>query len=122
MGLNKDIFLTHNSPAAHLALKTGTLDIFISHAANRYNTILLEDKELYPTEDAIASSRVWRQKRLFDVETRRHLNRRTGRHLSYIAHCLTSIHKGAIPYGIMDLWDRMRWLFTRKRTFIKKHY
>ena len=122
VGLNKEIFLTHNSPAKHLALKTGTLDIFISHVANRYNTIYLEDKELYPTEDAVGSSLFWQQKRLFDVETRHHFTGQVKRHLSYITHCFTTIHKGAIPYCIIDVWDHLRWLLTRKKTFIKKHY
>lgn len=122
VGLNKEIFLTHNSPAKHLALKTGTLDIFVSHAASRYNTILLEEEELYPTEDAIKVSRLWRQKRLFDVETRKHLGRRFIRHFTYMAYCLTTIHKGSIPYSMLDIYDYLRWMLTRKKTFTKKHY
>ena len=122
VGLNKDIFLKHTSPAKHLALKTGTLDIFVSHAASRYNTILLEEEELYPAEDAIKNSHVWGRRRLFDVETRKHLSRRVIRHLTYMIYCLVTIHKGAIPYCILDICDYMRWMFTRKKTFIKKHY
>lgn len=122
VGLSKEMFLTYKFPARHLALKTGTLDIFISRAANRYNTIFLVDKELYPTEDAVDNSNFWRQKRLFDVETRHHLVGRARRHLSYLIHCIATIHRGAIPYFIMDLWDCMRWRLTRKKTFIKKHY
>lgn len=122
VGLNKDIFLKHTSPAKHLALKTGTLDIFVSHAASRYNTILLEEEELYPAEDAIKNSRVWGRRRLFDVETRKHLSRRVIRHLTYMIYCLVTIHKGAISYCILDICDYMRWMFTRKKTFIKKHY
>ena len=122
VGLNKEIFLTHNSPAKHLALKTGTLDIFVSHAASRYNTILLEEEELYPTEDAIKVSRLWRQKRLFDVETRQHLKSSFRRHLTYIAYCFATIHKGAIAYSMLDIYDYLRWVVTRKKTFTKKHY
>lgn len=122
VGLNKEIFLTHNSPAKHLALKTGTLDIFVSHAASRYNTILLEEEELYPTEDAIKDSRLWRQKRLFDVETRQHLKSCFRRHLTYIAYCFATIHKGSIPYSMLDIYDYLRWMLTRKKTFTKKHY
>lgn len=122
VGLSKDVFLTCNSPAKHLALKTGTLDIFVSRIANKYSTILLEDKNLFPTEDIIDDSRKWRQKRLFDVETRRHLGRRFMRHFTYMVYCLATIHKGAIPYCMMDICDYFRWLFTRKKTFIKRHY
>ena len=122
VGLNKEIFLTHNSPAQHLALKTGTLDIFISHVANRYNTILLDEKELFPIKDNDNNLYLWRQRRLFDVETRKHLSRKLIRHLTYMEHCLSTIHKGAIPYSILDIYDYLRWMFTRKNTFIKKHY
>ena len=122
VGLNKEIFLTHNSPAKHLALKTGALDIFVSHVANRYNTILLDEKELFPIEDNDNNLYLWRQRRLFDVETRKHLSRRLIRHLTYMEHCLSTIHKGAIPYSILDIYDYLRWMFTRKNTFIKKHY
>ena len=122
VGLNKEIFLTHNSPAQHLALKTGTLDIFVSHVANRYNTILLDEKELFPIKDNDNNLYLWRQRRLFDVETRKHLSRKLIRHLTYMEHCLSTIHKGAIPYSILDIYDYLRWMFTRKNTFIKKHY
>lgn len=122
VGLNKEIFLTHNSPAKHLALKTGALDIFVSHVANRYNTILLDEKELFPIEDNDNNLYLWRQRRLFDVETRKHLSRKLIRHLTYMEHCLSTIHKGAIPYSILDIYDYLRWMFTRKNTFIKKHY
>lgn len=122
VGLNKEIFLTHNSPAKHLALKTGALDIFVSHVANRYNTILLDEKELFPIEDNDNNLYLWRQRRLFDVETRKHLSRKLIRRLTYMEHCLSTIHKGAIPYSILDIYDYLRWMFTRKNTFIKKHY
>ncbi len=122
VGLNKEIFLTHNSPAQHLALKTGTLDIFVSHVANRYNTILLDEKELFPIKDNDNNLYLWRQRRLFDVETRKHLSRKLIRRLTYMEHCLSTIHKGAIPYSILDIYDYLRWMFTRKNTFIKKHY
>lgn len=122
VGLNKEIFLTHNSPAQHLALKTGALDIFVSHVANRYNTILLDEKELFPIEDNDNNLYLWRQRRLFDVETRKHLSRKLIRRLTYMEHCLSTIHKGAIPYSILDIYDYLRWMFTRKNTFIKKHH
>jgi glycosyltransferase involved in cell wall biosynthesis len=122
VGLNKDKFLTYNSPAHHLALKTGTLDIFISHTATVYNTIIITETSLVPYEEPIKSSHLWAQMRLFDVETRKHLTQKSKWTLTYILHCITSIHKGSIPYSIMDAYDYLRWSLTRKKTFIKKHY
>lgn len=122
LGLDKEIFLTYNSPAHHLALKTGTLDIFVSHASTLYNTIVIGEDELFPTDDSINNSRAWKQRRLFDVETRRHLTCKFKRHFTYLIHFLCTLHKGSVPYAIMDLYDYMRWCFTSKKTFIKKHY
>lgn len=122
VGLNKEKFLTYNSPARHLALKTGTLDIFISHTATIYNTIIITETSLVPHEEPINSSHLWAQMRLFDVETRKHLTRKSKWCFTYILHCITSIHKGSIPYSIMDAYDYLRWSLTRKKTFIKKHY
>lgn len=122
VGLNREKFLTYNSPAHHLALKTGTLDIFISHTATAYNTIVITDPALVPYEEPFQSSHQWSQVRLFDVETRKHLTKKFKWNLTYILHCITSIHKGSIPYSIMDAYDFLRWKFTRRKTFIKKHY
>lgn len=122
VGVNKDVFLTYNSPAKHLALKTGTLDIFVSHAATLYNTIRIAEEELFPHEESMANYHQWKQRRLFDMETRRHLAKPLKRRLTYLSHCFSTIHKGAIPYCFMDMMDYLRWCFTSKKTFIKKHY
>lgn len=122
VGLNKEVFLRHSSPASHLALKTGTLDIFISQTANPYNTIILTEKNLLPTTDANKSSHFWSQKRLFYVETNRHLTNRSKRSFIYLLHCLCTIHRGSLFYSILDFYDKLRWMFTKKETFIKQHY
>lgn len=122
VGLEKEIFLSHSSPAHHLALKTGTLDIFVSHASTNYNTILIEEEELFPIEDAVESPTFWAQRRLFDVETRRHLSGSMKRDFAYMMHVLSTLHRGSLPYALMDFSDYLRWRFTRKKTFIKKHY
>lgn len=122
VGLKKKVFLTRSSPAQHLALKTGTLDIFVSHVATPYNTIRITEEELYPSDDSITSYHQWLQKRLFEMETCQHLTKSFKRRITYIAHCLCTIHRGSIPYCIMDMIDYMRWRFTSNKTFIKKHY
>ena len=122
VGVSKSVFLTDNPPAKHLALKCGTLDIFVAHRSNRYNTIVLQEPSLLPMEDAISSSHFWRQRKLFDVETRQHLPKRMKRHITFLYHCICTIHKGSIPYSLMDIKDYIRWRLTSKRAFIKKHY
>lgn len=122
VGLEKEIFLSHSAPAHHLALQTGTLDIFISHESTNYNTILLEEETLFPTEDAVESMLFWKQRKLFDVETRHHLANPALRDFVYLWHVLCTIHRGALPYTLVDFSYYLRWCFTRKKTFIKKHY
>lgn len=122
VGVDKTVFLTDNPPARHLALSYGTMDIFVAHSSNRYNTIVLDEPSLIPTEDAISSPIFWQQSRLFDVETRQHLPKRFMRHITYLFHCLCTIHKGSIPYCLMDIKDHLRWRFTSKKTFMKRHY
>ncbi len=122
IGVSRNLFLKHTPTARQLALKTGTMDIFVSHNANRRNTIVLTEPTLFPTIDTNGNSRFWAQKRLFDVETRRHLGKRVRRHFAYILHCIGTIHRGSLVYSIMDLWDELRWCFTRKKTFVKNHY
>lgn len=122
VGLNKELFLQHSVPAKHLALKTGTLDIFVANVSNKYNTILITDKMLFPNTDANNSSLYWSQKRLFSNETNRHLPKRIRRHLTYLFHCMSTIHLGAVIYAMLDLYINIKWRFTNKKTFIKKHY
>ena len=121
-GVNKNLFLKHTPTIQQLALKTGTIDIFVSHNAHRHNTIVLTDPTLFPTIDANNDAHFWAQKRLFDVETRHHLGKRFRRHFTYILHCLCTMHRGSLVYSALDLWDKVRWCFTHKKTFIKKHY
>lgn len=122
LGLNKDRFLKHNSPFEHLALKTGTLDIFISHVATQYNTTLIREEELFPLEEQFNTPHQWAQMRLFDVETRKHLPEQFKRRLAYLWYCLCSIHRGSIIYSMIDAYDYLRWKLTRRKTFIKKRY
>ena len=122
VGIDKELFLTHTSPAHHLALETGTMDIFVSQVANAYNTTLLTEKDLFPVRDAIKGLRRWKRKRLFNVEICRHLQHPFKRHMSYILFCLSSIHRGSLPYLLIDLMSRLRWCFTSRKTFTKKHY
>ena len=122
VGCDKELFLTHTSPARHLELETGTMDIFVSQMANAYNTILLAEKELFPVRDAIKGLRRWKRKRLFDMEICHHLQHPFRRHMSYIWHCLSTIHRGSVPYMLMDLMSHMRWCLTSRKTFTKKHY
>jgi hypothetical protein len=121
-GVNKNLFLKHTPTIQQLALKTGTIDIFVSHNAHRHNTIVLTDPTLFPAIDANNDAHFWAQKRLFDVETRHHLGKRFRRHFTYILHCLCTMHRGSLVYSALDLWDKVRWCFTHKKTFIKKHY
>lgn len=121
-GMNKDIFLHSNASARDLALKTGTMDIFVAHTANRGNTMVITDPLLFPCRDACSGSNFWLQQRLFDTETSRHLPQRLLRGITYMWHCLCTIHCGSIPYSLMDLYDKARWCCTGKQTFIKKHY
>lgn len=120
--MDKGIFLHSNAPAEHLALKTGTMDIFVAHTANRGNTLVITDPVLFPCRDAGSGDSFWLQRRLFDAETSRHLPRRLLRGTTYMWHCLCTVHRGSIPYSLMDLYDKIRWCCTGKRTFIKKHY
>lgn len=122
IGLNKNKFLTHISPFEHLALKTGTLDIFTAITATSQNTTLIYEKKLFPFESPIENLYNWKQMRLFDVETRKHLPNQFKRHLTYLTHCICTIHFGSILYTLIDLHDYIRWRFTRKKTFMKKHY
>ena len=122
VGLKKDLFLKFQTPAHLLALKTGTMDIFVAQAANKYNTIRLSEKELFVHEDSIESKRLWAQKRLFDMETNSHLPHHAHRRLCYLVHCLSSIHRGSPCYALRDMLDYLRWKSTKKSTFIKKHY
>lgn len=122
VGLDKDIFLKQSYAAHILALKTGALDIFVAQAAKRHNIVHIAEKDVFPKEDAFHTSRFWSQKRLFDIETRRHLPGRTKRLLTYLLHCLRTPHRGAIPYCIMDMIDYIRWCLSDKKVFIKKHY
>lgn len=123
VGLDKGIFLRYNAPARHLALKTGTMDIFMSRTATGHNPLVITEPPLFPRRDAAASTcSSWAQQRVFDAETSRHLSRRFLRGLTYMQHCLCTIHKGALLYCLEDLGDNIRWCLTRKRTFIKKHY
>lgn len=122
VGLNKQLFLGLCTPAHVLALKTGTMDIFVAQVANKYNTIRLTEQELFVQEDSIPSRRLWAQKRLFHAETNSHLPHSVRRRLSYLLHSLASIHRGSLCYIVMDMIDYLRWKTTKKSTFVKKHY
>ena len=121
-GIHKELFLTHTCPASHLAMETGTMDIFISDVATPYNTTLLTEEHLYPHRDAIQGNRRWKRKRLFAFEVNRHLSHPIRRHMSYIWHCLTSIHRGALLYLVEDVLTYLRWCIASRKTFTKKHY
>ena len=122
IGLTKEHFLTHIVPAHQLALKTGTIDIFVAHHATPYNTVIIKDTELFPQQDACTDSHHWRLNRLFDIETRHHLTHTTKRKGVYCLHILCTIHRGSLIYMLIDIWDHLRWRFTSKKTFLKKHY
>lgn len=122
VGLKKEMFLRYNAPAGHLALKTGTMDIFLSYMANHDNTAIVSDRELFPCHDAKNGRHFWSQRRLFSVETSHHLSKRCLRSLTYVLHCLCTIHRGSIPYSLQDFYDNIRWSMTGRKTFVKKHY
>lgn len=122
VGLDKGTFLHYNVPAHLLALKTGTMDIFVAHTAAKQNIFVLTDSTLFPRRDANPSRHFWAQRRLFDAETIRHLPHRCRRRLTYLLHCLCTIHRGSIPYSLQDICDNIRWCCTGKKAFIKKHY
>lgn len=122
VGLEKDTFLRYNAPAKHLALKTGTVDIFLSCTANRNNTFVITDSKLFPCHDAEHGRHFWSQRRLFNAETSHHLSKRCLRSFTYMMYVLCTVHRGSIPYSLQDLYDNIRWCFTGKKTFVKKHY
>ncbi len=122
VGLEKEMFLRYNAPAGLLALKTGAMDIFVARNAREDNTLVITDPALFPCRDACAGSHFWSQRRLFDAETSRHLSRRPLRGVTYMLHCMCTIHRGSLVYGLQDLYDNIRWCFTSKKTFTKKHY
>ncbi len=122
VGISKDAFLHHQATAELLALKTGTLDIFVARTANRHKALCITDTALYPCKDANPRGYVWAQRRLYNVETSRHFPRRFLRRLTYIQHCLCTIHRGSLMYSLQDWYDKIRWRFTSKKAFIKKHY
>lgn len=122
IGINREAYITHDAPAQLLALKTGVLDMYMSQVANRENTTILTEPELIPKLTAKHSHRYWRQKRLFDVETRRHLSHRLCRHTSYILYVLRTLHRASPVFCLMDCWDRLRWSLTNRQTFVKKHF
>ncbi len=122
VALKKDTFLRAVTPANLLALKTGTMDIYVANTANQSNTTCITDTELHPCRDANPSSHWWSQRRLFEEETSRHFPRRLLRNLTYLQHSFCTLHRGALLYSLQDLYTRIRWRFTSKRAFIKKHY
>lgn len=122
VGLYKDDFLHYSAPASLLALKAGTMDIFVAHTAKGHNPLVLTDMAYFPLRDANPSRRFWSQRHLFDTETSRHLPQRFLRGITYLIHCLCTIHRGSLLYSLQDLCDNIRWCFTSRKTFIKKHY
>lgn len=122
IGFPRQAYLSHETPAQLLALKTGSLDIYMSQVANNNNTAILTSEEYCPILESMHSDRYWRQRRLFEVETGRHLNRRIRRRWSYISYLLRTLMHGSITFCFMDIWDWLRWCCTNKKTFIKKHY
>lgn len=122
VGMDKEIFLHYNAPARFLALKTGTMDIFVAHTAGRYQLLVVADQTFFPCRDANLNRHFWSQRRLFNVETSRHMPQRHLRVLTYLLHCVCTIHRGSILYGLQDIYDNIRWCFTDKKAFIKRHY
>lgn len=122
IGFPRQAYLSHETPARLLALKTGSLDIYMSQVANNSNTTILISEEYCPILESKHSNGYWKQQRLFDVETGRYLTRRICRRWSYLSYTLRTLMHGSIIFCLMDLWDLLRWCCTGKQTFIKKHY
>lgn len=120
----REQYLAQHLSATLLSLKTGALDIFVAHTASSATTLVVGPGKAdpLPRRHCNYNRSIWRQRRLFDVETRRHLTNISRRRTSYIKYVLLGILRGSLLYMAADVWDAVRWSMTPRSTFVKKHY
>ncbi|MCR5179919.1 MAG: glycosyltransferase [Bacteroidaceae bacterium] len=72
MALRRDLFLRSDCFSEHLNLLTGTEELLINQLSNGRNTSLVRDPRALVVQDHLPSERLWKKRRVFYVETRRH--------------------------------------------------
>ena len=72
MALRKSLFLESDGFGSHLNLLTGAEELLANRLSKPSNTAVVDDVDALVIQDRLAEHRLWKQQRVFYMETRKH--------------------------------------------------